>query len=361
MTDVDTLREHLEAAKNRIAGEGGKKEEKKEPKPEVKKSDLFTDNPGRPATKGKIEFEDVTGYAHSSGKKFYFDNTYKCPDTLQHLVPAVDESMVMDETYALACLLSIDNDEPLMAYGPPGTGKTETPQQICARLGRPFMFVSGMGGTEPADYIGQPTVEDGELKWVDGDITYAVRHGAVLLYDEPFKSSAQTNMCLQSLMDNRRTIKLYGSSNINDRTLKAHEDFRLIMADNVRGTGDDMHRYSAEIQDQSTLNRHVYKVQVDYPKEDVEVDILKRKVDGATDTLIKKVVQLANLLREGWRNEEISLPFSLRDTQNFLKVAVRLRDVREAFNLTYFQAIQDADEKVAVRKSWDLVDFGTEL
>lgn len=352
------LRERLITEAEQLSG---KERAQEAPKEEVKKEDLLGFFTNTIDTTNKIEFASITGYTHSSGKEFWFTNDYECPEELKQYIPKEDKGFVFDETYTLALLMSIAHNKPVMAFGPPGTGKSETPQQLCARLGRPFMLVTGMGGTEPADYIGAPTVEDGEMKWVDGDVTLAVRKGMVLLYDEPFKSSAQTNMCLQSLLDGRRVLKLYGSSNVEDRTLQAHEDFRIIMADNVRGVGDDMHRYSAEVQDQSTLNRLTYKVQVNYPSPEVEASILKNTVEGATDLLIDKVVQMAGLLRQAWNNDDIAMPYTLRDTKDFLFNAVQLQDVKEAFSITYYQAVNDDSERNTIRKAWDVVGFDSNL
>lgn len=355
-----TLEEKIAAAKLKVEQLRGGATPEPEVEPVVEDTTPLFNTAAVVSNRGKVEFAVITGKPHSSGKKHYFSK-FKCPAELKHLIPQVNDGMVFDEDYALAILMALEYNEPAMAYGPPGTGKSQTPEQICARLGRPFMFVSGMGGTEPSDYIGQQTVEDGSLRWVDGDITYAVRHGVTLLFDEPFKCSAQTLMCLQSLMDDRRTIKLYGSTDQTDRTLRAHPAFRILMADNVRGTGDDMHRYSAEVQDQSTLNRHTYKVHVDYPSAEVEGEILRKKYPQATDKLITKVVQLGGLLRTGWKNDDISLPYTLRDTQALVSNALRLQSVAKAFTLTYYQAVREDSEREAVRKAWEMVKFGESL
>jgi cobaltochelatase CobS len=354
MTDVIATKESIREAIERLRNGAAVEEEAV-----VDMSALFN-TPATPTTRGKVEFADIVGYPHSSGKKYYFTK-FKCPDHLKKFIPPINTSFVFNEDYATALLMAIEYDEPAMAYGPPGTGKSETPAQICARLGRPYMFVSGMGGTEPADYIGQQTVENGNLKWVDGDVTRAVRDGIVLLFDEPFKCSSQTLMCLQSLMDGRRTLKLYGSTDAEDRTLRAHKDFRILMADNVRGTGDDMHRYGAEVQDQSTLNRHTFKVHVKYPNAEVEGMILGKKFPDATPLLISKSIQLANLIRTAWAKDDVSLPFSLRDSQSLVQNAMRLQSVSKAFSLCYYQAIADDNERAAVKKAWEMVKFGEDL
>ncbi len=298
---------------------------------------------------GKQTFKDIIGKVHPSDPKseHLFFTKHEVSDwdeKLQALVPEVNPHFTeFDLDYALSVLMNIEYDKPLLAYGPPGTGKSVTPEQICARINYPYMFVQGMGGTEPADYIGSPWVTGGNMEWKDGPISWAVRHGAFLLYDEPFKSSAQTNMCIQSLLDSRRELKLYGHP--DDASLKASPTFRICLADNVRGVGDNMDKYAAEVQDQATLNRCNIKVKVDYPSQEIERVIVKRAAPSLDDQMITKIAKLAVKIRSGWKKGQISLPFTLRDTQEWATQTEILRDPMLAFKFCYLNAIDKDDSE----------------
>lgn len=322
------------------------------------KPTLFGDELPQPDGEGVKEYAEIIGHPHPNGE-YYFHvyNPEDWPEDLRGLIPEVDPNMEFDDNLALAILMGIEYDKPIFAYGAPGAGKSVTPEQICARIGYPFMFCAGMGGTEPSDYVGSPWVSDGSMEWKDGPMSYAVRHGVFLLYDEPFKASAQTNMCIQSLLDSRRTLKLYGHPDPVKGNLKAAPKFRIMLADNVRGSGDQMDKFSAEIQDQSTLNRMVYKVHVPYPKESQEIAILQRKFPQLTDRLATKIVSLANMIRRGWEQGTITMPYSVRDTQELAEQSLRLRNPAYAFKMIYFDAINDDTEKVEVEKLWKAVKF----
>jgi len=340
---------------------GGGITEPKETTPKAPPPSLFNEEE-ESSKAGLTEYAEIIGEPHPSGNQYYF-TVYKKEDwdeDLRPLIPSVDEGHVFDHDYALSLLMGIEFDKSAFAYGPPGSGKSVTPEQICARLNYPYMFVAGMGGTEPSDYVGSPWVSDGNMEWKDGPLSFAVRRGVFLLYDEPFKSSAQTNMCLQALLDSRRTLKLYGHPDPVEGNLKAHDTFRICLADNVRGTGDQMDKYAAEIQDQSTLNRAAYKIQVDYLPADREVDILKRKYPNATDRLCKKTVQLAGLLRKAWDSGKIEMPYSVRDTQEMVEAALLHRSAAAAFQQTYFNSVKDDSERKAIRDMWDTVGFDDE-
>ena len=305
----------------------------------------------------QTEYAEIVGEAHPSGTKYYF-TVYKADDwddEVKHLIPEVDETHIFDHGYALSILMGIEYDKTVFAYGPPGSGKSVTPAQICARINYPFLFIAGMGGTEPSDYVGSPWVEEGNMTWKDGIASFAVRHGVFLLYDEPFKASAQTNMCFQSLLDSRRELKLYGHPDPVSGSLKAHPKFRMLLADNVRGLGDDMDKYAAEIQDQSTLNRAAYKVHVDYVSAKIEERILAKVIPDATPELIKGVVSLAGLIRNAWKKGDVSMPYSLRDTREFIHAAMIHRDAAMAFEQTFYGYVTDIQERKVLNDMWKLV------
>jgi len=349
----DVIKQKILSAKNARSVE-------REPTPVVEEKGLF--NTHSAVADDRVEYADIIGESHPSGQKYYFTvhKQEDWPEEMRPLIPAADDNHVFDHDYALSILMGIQYDKTAFAYGPAGSGKSVTPEQICARINYPFMFISGMGGTEPSDYIGSPWVTDGNMEWKDGIASFAVRNGAYLLYDEPFKSSAQTNMCFQSLMDTRKQLKLYGHPDPLEGSLTAHPKFRMLLADNVRGTGDQMDKYCAEVQDQSTLNRTAYKVQVNYLPAEREVQILKKKFPQATDRLCGKVVQLANLLRKGWDKGEIELPFSVRDTQQLVETAMIHNSVARAFTQTYYGAVKDEDERKCINDHWTIVGFDGE-
>lgn len=336
--------------------------DKPEPTVPSKQEPLFQHDDTTPTAQMK-EYEEIVGHAHPSGNKYYF--TVYTPDDwdedVRSLIPSRDETFEFDDEYALSLLMAIEYNKSAFAYGPPGSGKSSAPEQICARLNYPFMFIAGMGGTEPSDYVGSPWVEGGNMSWKDGPASFAVRKGVFLLYDEPFKASAQTNMCFQSLLDHRRTLKLYGHPDTIKGNLKAHPKFRICLADNVRGIGDQMDKFAAEIQDQSTLNRTAYKVHVDYVKPDTEKRILKSLYPEATDRLINGVVSLAGLIRTAYKKGEVEMPYSLRDTSEFIQAALVHRNAGEAFKQTYYGYIQEDSERKALKDAWRMVFPNEEL
>lgn len=300
-----------------------------------------------------IEFGD-----HRDSLKYIVHSPTDFDKHVRHLIPKVDEQIILDPEYTFLIAECLENDKVGFSYGPPGTGKTKSIPQVCARLNYPYMPVAGMGGLDPSDFAGSPWLKDnGAMDWKDGPVATAVRYGVCLAYDEPFKSSAQTNMCFQSLLDDRRVLNLYGHPDPMHSLLKAHKNFRCLMSDNVRGFGDQMDKFAAEVQDQSFLNRVDYIMYLDYMDPEREKSMLHSRFPEAKDKLIDKVVLLANTIRTGWKGGEIKLPFSLRDSILFVESALKYRDVAFAFKSVYYNGIQDVDEQVTVKNLYATVKF----
>jgi len=295
-------------------------------------------------------FTEITGAQHSSGEEFYFTvfQPKDWPADVAKDIPAINSSFYFDEDYALAILISLEENEPLLAYGPPGCGKTATVEQICARVGRPHSFIQGKQGTDPSDYVGSVHLRGGDTKWVDGELTHAVRHGYVVLYDEIFKSSPQTNMVIQTLLDDRRVLPLEGHESA--RYLKAHENFRMIGADNIAGDGNHSMKYCAEHQDASTLNRFTMTVSVDYPSPKIEKEIMRgitgRMSEGLADTLLT----LTAMIRASYDKGGVSVAYSVRTNQTLAKLYGGLGSVPMAFKFTYLNKLSDEKERQAVSK-----------
>jgi midasin (ATPase involved in ribosome maturation) len=204
--------------------------------------------------------------------------------------------------------------------------------------------------------------ENGELVWRDGPLAHAVRYGYVVAYEEPFAVAAPMQMACQWLLEaDAPKLLLYGNSNINEAYLTPHPEFSIILASNVRGTGDNFDMHAATTtQDSSTLNRLTIRQNLDYMKQEDEVKLLHSLYPDITEVLAGKMVQLANLIRQGWDARQIELPYTPRDLKAFAKYSLEYKDVALAFNLTFFSILNDA-EKQTVRQMWKDVDFQCEI
>lgn len=329
----------------------------------------------------KFEEEKVENIFKQDSKidntKDTFDKTFKLPkglsnfnitkhtiedwdDSIKDMIPSRFNIQVSKELEKIIYWLvySIENGKPISIVGPPGTGKTHIVRWVCAELGRPYIRNNGMAGLEPYDFVGGLQAKDGSTYWVDGDASIAVQHGAVFAYDEWAKSSAQVNMCFQALAENENKFLLrYGYPEAQGRRLIPHPKFSLVLCDNITGDGSGMSNYAAtELQDCSFLNRVSKKLFLDYmdAKTEKQYIIDKYALDGK---LANKIIQISNLMRGAWKQEQIKIVVSLRTIQEWIESFMVCGDISESFKVTLDYNNQEEKVKTVIKTFWNDVDF----
>ncbi len=73
---------------------------------------------------------------------------------------------------------------PVLLKGPTGCGKTRFVSYMAWRLGRPLITVACHEDLTASDLLGRYLLLGDETEWVDGPLTAAVRHGAIVYLDE---------------------------------------------------------------------------------------------------------------------------------------------------------------------------------
>ncbi len=163
------------------------------------------------------------------------------------LVPERHESenyFYTEEDYELRreIATSIALNKPLLFEGGTGIGKTSAVAAMCAELDTNFCKVSFARDMAIEDIIGGKTIvkdEEGReiVKWYDGNLMVAVRHGGIALLDEynfqGSKVGSRVNPIIDAILNGRKEISL--PENDNER-VQVHPDFRLVAAQNPPGT-----------------------------------------------------------------------------------------------------------------------------
>jgi len=168
---------------------------------------------------------------------------------------------------------------PVMLKGPTGCGKTRFLEHMAHVLDRPLVTVSCHEDLTSSDLVGRFLLEGEETVWQDGPLTRAVKEGAIYYLDEIVEARTDTTVVIHPLTDHRRQLPIDKKSQIID----AHEDFMLVISYNPG--------YQTVLKDlkPSTKQRFV-GLQFDYPKEDIERQIVKTESGGLDDALVDKLV-----------------------------------------------------------------------
>lgn len=216
----------------------------------------------------------------------------------------------------------------VLIMGPKGTGKSELIKKFAEDSGLPYWQVMGQEGIRADELLGHYELREGSSKWVDGIIPKAVRAGGILHIDEPNVIEPAILMRLDELLDNKRQLNM---EDLNGEIIKAHPDLFVIFTMNPP-TYEGVKDLPEPIK--SRLTKRYY---LDYPPQDVELTILKKKLglsdnefklgkDGASGKFAKDIMDVMKIITNLRKQQELSYTPSLRETQAFIQ------DLREGDN-----------------------------
>jgi len=174
---------------------------------------------------------------------------------------------------------------PLMLTGPTGCGKTRLVEHMAAVLERPLITVACHDDLTSSDLIGRFLVKSGDVEWVDGPLTRAVREGAICYLDEIVEARRDTLAVLHSLTDYRRTLYL-------DRTgenIEAPKDFLLVCSYNPTSR-------SALKELKPSFRQRFVSLALDYLPPDEEVVVVTSESSLGHHNAVR-LVELATALR----------------------------------------------------------------
>ena len=268
-------------------------------------------------------------------------------------IPDIDPNYVWNPNMLEALILGLDDAERVLFVGMPGTGKTTGHKQFAAIIGQPFYAVNGKDGMEPSSYLGSVAPDgDGGWAWSDGALPTCMKEGYYLCIDEVFKIPAGIQMSMQSVWERGGHLVLDDKpGSLLDKLVKADDKFRIMATDNVKGLGDNFAMFSGtQMQDTSTLDRFDTTYTVPYMDEDDERCMLMEMYPDVDLDVVRKLVQVANLIRKGYAAEEISLTLSPRGLMSCCRKIDRDLKPFEAFRYAYLEKLADDVEIEAVKE-----------
>jgi nitric oxide reductase NorQ protein len=168
---------------------------------------------------------------------------------------------------------------PVMLKGPTGCGKTRFLEYMAWRLKRPLVTVSCHEDLTSSDLVGRFLLEGEQTVWQDGPLTRAVKAGAICYLDEIVEARTDSTVIIHPLTDHRRQLPLEKKG----QEIEAHEDFMLVISYNPG--------YQTVLKDlkPSTKQRFI-GINFDYPREEIELKIVKNEVPELDDALVAKLV-----------------------------------------------------------------------
>ena len=225
---------------------------------------------------------------------------------------------VLDKAY--------ESDLFVLIIGPKGTGKTTLVREFAAKKGVKLESVNFSLRTRESHLIGSKSLENGSIGFDEGILVKSMREGNMLYLDELNAAEADVLLRLDEALDDRRQIVLKESSG---ELIQANSSWFVVATINPL-----THVGTKELPPQ-ILSRFPVRIRLEYPPEEIELQIVKKYISGSNDKELLQGIKLANLLRQAAAVEELYYSPSLRETIAFGKLLDAGLKPRQAADIVF--------------------------
>lgn len=223
--------------------------------------------------------------------------------------------------------LKVGEDEGLLLVGPTGCGKTTGVTQVFSGLHIPVQRMNAHRRLEFADFIGHYTVVDGDMVFVEGPLTVAMRFGQPFILDEIDMLDPGVGASLNTVVEEGYvTIAENGGE-----VVTAAPGFRFVATANTAGNGDRTGLYQATLRQNAAFLDRFWVVEVDYPEKAQEAVILEKRASGLPSWIREKMIDVAAEIRGLFTGEQegpqIELPMSTRSLVRWARLTLSFQGV----------------------------------
>ena len=235
----------------------------------------------------------------------------------------------------------------VLIIGPKGTGKTTLVRKFAFEMKKDLDSVNFSLRTRESHLVGSRTLDKGEISFVEGVLVKSMRSGTILYLDELNAAEADVLLRLDEALDDRRQLVL---KEAEGQIIKAADDWFVMATINPLS-----HVGTKELPPQ-LLSRFPVRMRLEYPPEEVELDIVRRHVtiDESKVKDVKRAIQLAKNLREAAAVEELYYSPSLRETIAFAKMLNTGLSGRRVAEVVYANAY-DQWGQIEYQKVMDMI------
>lgn len=226
------------------------------------------------------------------------------------LIPKVQSSYVPFGNHKdIETIVKTRQFYPAYISGPTGNGKSTMVEQVCAKHKRGLIRVNMNLMTDEDALIGSKTLEDGNVKIVEGPVLIAMRMGIPLLLDEIDAGGANALLCLQPILEGKPYY-----FKLKNELIYPKEGFNIFATANTKGKGSEDGRYiGTNILNEAFLERFAVTFNQEYPTQATERKILNNLMgelgctnEEFTETLVKWADAIRKTFDEGGIDETIT-------------------------------------------------------
>ena len=214
----------------------------------------------------------------------------------------------------------------MLIIGPKGTGKTSLVRDFAKNKSMNLESINFSLRTRESHLVGTKTLTDGTVSFDEGILVKSMKEGNMLYLDEINSAEADVLLRLDEALDDRRQIVLKESTG---EVIKAKENWFVVATINPLS-----HSGTKELPPQ-ILSRFPVRIRLEYPPENIELEIIKKYVSGEHELEIIQAIKLANILRQAAAVEELFYSPSLRETIAFGKLLDKGMSSKEIANFVF--------------------------
>ncbi len=243
-------------------------------------------------------------------------------------LPQVDPFYEFNVEHLARAMIAFEKGHRVVTTGHTGTGKTSFYEQVAARLGFLFERINLDSEIGRLDLVGRDklvtdphgkTVSD----FIDGVLVKAIQKPCILDLDEVDFIRPDVIPIFY------RATERAGELLINEdggRLVKPHPLCRLGIACNTKLAGDESGAYvGTKAQPLALRNRFSTWIEMDYLPPEQEARVIKNKAPGVTDDVVKRLLTLAKMVRDAFREGKIIDVMTPRDLIAIAEYDVEVR------------------------------------
>ena len=266
-------------------------------------------------------------------------------------VPEIDKSYKFDRDTTLAIISGFAFNKRVLVQGYHGTGKSTHIEQIAARLNWPCIRVNLDSHVSRIDLIGKDAIVLKEGKQVtqfnEGILPWSIQNPVALVFDEYDAGRPDVMFVIQRILEVDGKLTLLDQNQV----ITPHNSFRLFATTNTVGMGDVTGLYHGTQQiNQGQMDRWHILSTLNYLERSHELNVVIGKVPqlktAKDKALIKSMIQLADLTRQGFINEDISTLMSPRTVITWAQNHVIFNDIKHSFRLTFLNKCDEAERPI---------------